>query len=88
MEVVGSVKNEFQKCVDHPHIKRLRPPILIYLSKNESDFTSTDYLTITKIETLLNLDQVREHHRIKISYCNGLTGSGVVEGFEWLAERA
>lgn len=76
------VKDELSELMQHQDIRGRRVPILFFA--NKSDFR--DALSSVKCSTLLCLDTIRDNPW-NIVASNALTGDGLREGMDWLADQ-
>lgn len=85
---IGIVRDEVRRVIEHPDVRGPGQPILVLL--NKMDVTVDDEsekLTVPLVQKLVAYETVRADHVVKVQPCSALNGTGVDEGFRWLAQQ-
>lgn len=84
-ERVSCAKDELDSILMSEHFRRRKISLLIIFNKQDLD---DEIITVAELETVLQLSQLKSQHRhvdMHIQACSGIKGSGIEEGFRWLA---
>jgi ADP-ribosylation factor-like protein 6 len=85
-ERVSCVKDELDAVLLSPDFRRRKMSLLILFNKMDLD---DEIATVAELETVLGLSQLKSAHRnvdMHAQACSGIKGSGIEEGFRWLAD--
>ena len=83
---VSTARTEFFALLDHAESRKYLKGVLLFLNKADVE---GDTMTSSEVETIFNLEQQRrEFHHVsfRVQMCSGLKGTGIEEGFRWLAD--
>ena len=84
---IGVARDELDKLVDNPDVRRSKPLILIFVNKN--DVQSDDVMQAQQVETVLRLSTTMAARSLKyhVVSSSARTNAGVAEGLRWLSEE-
>lgn len=85
-ERVSCARDELSSVMTSHDFRRRKISLLIFFNKMDRD---DDCMTVAEIETVLRLAQLKSMMRnvdMHIQACSGMKGSGIEEGFRWMAD--
>ena len=84
-ERISCAKDELEAVLTSNDFRRRKISLLVLFNKMDLENTSS----VAELETVLRLSQLKASQRnvdMHVQACSGIKGSGIEEGFRWLAE--
>jgi small GTP-binding protein len=84
-ERISCAKDELEAILSANEFRKRKTSVLILFNKMDIEDTPN----IAELETVLRLSQMRQQQRnidMHLQACSGIKGSGIEEGFRWLAD--
>jgi|TARA_B110000091_G_scaffold196723_1_gene224356 small GTP-binding protein len=84
-ERVSNAKEELDLIINAPDFRKRKISLLVLFNKTDKEGCAS----VNELETVLRLPQLKATHRhvdVHVRGCSGIKGSGIEEGFRWLAD--
>ena len=86
---IGSAQEELFRAMKHPDVVKKRPALLVFGNKSDlSKKMGENAIDYSRLESLLQINNYASNHQCKVMASNGIAGTSVDEGFQWISSIA